>query len=50
MGGPGSSFRHQLEDSGMKWPNEDMTMSPDNKSMNLKDKCLDDTKNMMIMW
>ena len=42
------AVRLQLGDSGMKWPRYDTSISPDSRSMNLKETCLDDVKNMMI--
>ena len=47
---PGSSDRLLLEDVGTKGPRCDTTSSPDDKSMNLKQTCLDDVEIMIIMW
>ena len=48
--GPGSSVRLQLGNLEMKWPRNDTHVSHDNSKMNLKETCLDDLKNMMVIW
>ena len=47
---PTSSVRLQLENLGKKWPRYGPIVSPDNRNTNLRDTCLDDVKNMSIMW